>query len=197
VISAAILNGGRAARFGGRDKGALVAGGRTIRDRQLAVLGALSEDILLVGGDGAGPFPVPIRLVADRHPGRGPLAGLEAALTEARGEVVIIVACDMPGVSARFLSDLLSRIDLVDAVVPRTESGYHPLCAVYRRTCLPVVSRRLAEGRLAMNGIFDEVRVSEVSGAGLWASGDPRRLLANVNTPADYDEITGLLNHEP
>jgi molybdopterin-guanine dinucleotide biosynthesis protein A len=197
VVSAAILNGGRAARFGGRDKGALVAGGRMIREHQLAVLASLSEDIMLVGGDGAGPFPVPLRVVADRQWGRGPLAGLEAALIEARGDVVVVVACDMPGITVRFLSDLLSRIEQVDAVVPRTESGYHPLCAVYRRTCLPVVSRRLSEGRLTMKGIFDDVRVSEVSGAELSASGDPTRLLANVNTPADYDEITGLLNHEP
>ena len=36
--SAAILNGGRATRFGGCDKGALLVGGRSIRDRQLQEL---------------------------------------------------------------------------------------------------------------------------------------------------------------
>lgn len=195
MVSAAILNGGRAARFGGRDKGGLVAGGRTIRDHQIAVLATLSDDILIVGGDDV-PASVPVRLVADRHPGRGPLAGLEAALTEAQHDVVVVVACDMPGITAPFLAQLLARVESADAVVPRTESGYHPLCAVYRRTCLPVVSQRLAAGQLAMKGIFDAVRVREVSGAELAASGDPARLLANVNTPADYDEITGLLNHE-
>lgn len=197
MVSAAILNGGRAERFGGRDKGGLVAGSRTIRDHQLAVLATLSDDLLIVGGEGCAPTGARVRMVADRHPGLGPLAGLESALIEARHDVVVVVACDMPGITAPFLAQLLARVEAVDAVVPRTGSGYHPLCAVYRRTCLPVVSQRLAAGRLAMKGIFDAVRVREVSGPELAASGDPARLLANVNTPADYDEITGLLNHEP
>ena len=193
MVSAAILNGGRATRFGGRDKGGLVAGGRTIRDRQLTVLATLSDDLLIVGGDGRMPGGVPVRLIADRHPGLGPLAGLEAALTEARHDVVVVVACDMPGITASFLAQLLARVESVDAVVPRTESGYHPLCAVYRRTCLPVVSQRLADGRLAMKGIFDAVRVREVSGPELAASGDPARLLANVNTP---DDLEALRRHD-
>jgi molybdenum cofactor guanylyltransferase len=197
VISAAILNGGQAARFGGRDKGALLAGSRSIRDHQLAVLATVAEDILIVGGENAGPFHVPVRLVPDRQPGRGPLAGIETALSEARHEIVVVLACDMPGITARLLSELLARIDAADAVVPRTESGYHPLCAVYRRACLPVVTRNLAEGRLAVKGIFDEVRVCELRGPALAAAGDPGRLLANVNTPTDYDELTGRLNHVP
>lgn len=197
MVSAAILNGGRAERFGGRDKGGLVAGGCTIRDRQLAVLATLSDDVLIVGSADCAPMGARVRVIADRHPGLGPLAGLESALIEARHDVVVVVACDMPGISAPFLAQLLARVEAVDVVVPRTGSGYHPLCAVYRRTCLPVVSQRLAAGRLAMKGIFDAVRVREVSGPELEANGDPARLLANVNSPADYDEITGLLNHEP
>ena len=51
MYSAAILAGGRATRFGGRDKGALLVEGRTIRDRQLAALLAITDDLLLVGAD--------------------------------------------------------------------------------------------------------------------------------------------------
>ncbi len=49
--SAAILAGGRASRFGGRDKGALVVDGRTIRERQLAILSEVAEEILIIGAD--------------------------------------------------------------------------------------------------------------------------------------------------
>ena len=50
--SAAILTGGRASRFGGRDKSALVVEGRTILDRQLAMLRGVPHlgEILVVGG---------------------------------------------------------------------------------------------------------------------------------------------------
>ncbi len=171
-------------------------GGGSVRDRQLAMLATLTDDILLVGGEVAGPFAVPVRLIPDRYPGLGPLAGLEAALSAMRDDVVALLACDMPCVTARFLSQLLALSAEADVVVPRTKSGYHPLCAVYRRTCLPAVQRRLAEGRLPMRGLFDEVRVREVTGVELAATGAPERLLANVNTPAAYDELEALLTHE-
>lgn len=196
MATAAILNGGRASRFGGRDKGALVVGGRTIRDRQIEALAPLAREILLVGGDDAGPFAAPIRFVADRHPGLGPLAGLEAALSAAQEDPVLVVACDMPCLTASFLAQLLALAGEADAVVPRTGSSYHPLCAVYRRTCLAAIARRLARGHLSVRGLFDEVRVREVAGVELAADGDLKRLLANVNTPADHDELEALLAHE-
>jgi hypothetical protein len=38
--------------------------------------------------------------------------------------------------------------------------------------------------------------VREVTGDELAAAGDPHRLLANVNTPAEHDELEALLIHE-
>ena len=83
--SAAILAGGHATRFGGRDKGALIVGGRPILDRQMAELATLCDDIMLVVGEQApaGP-PAGLRLVRDRVRDCGPLGGLDAALAAAR-----------------------------------------------------------------------------------------------------------------
>lgn len=196
MVSAAILTGGRATRFGGRDKGALAVGGRTIQARQLSVLEAIADDILLVGGPDRRPASGRVRHVADARPNGGPLAGIESALTAARHDLVAIVACDMPGLTAPLVAHLVAQASEADVVVPRTESGYHPLCAIYRRTCLPAVSRRLAAGQLAVKGLFEDVRVREVPGSELVAFGDPARLLANVNTPADHGELDALLTHE-
>ena len=104
--SAAILAGGRATRFGGRDKSALVVDGRSIVERQVAELSAVVDDIMIVGAraDGARAFQASdrVRLIADIVPGCGPLSGLHAALTEMRGDRVLAVACDMPYVDAAF-----------------------------------------------------------------------------------------------
>lgn len=204
MLSAAILNGGRATRYGGRDKGALVIGDRTIRDRQIAVLSRIADDVLLVGGDppATGEAPAHVRWAPDAHPGLGPLAGIEAALRAARHELVVIVACDMPGLTTVFLTQLIAlATDAdVDIVVPKTERGYHPLAAVYRvATCLPVVTTQLAEGQLAVRALFTlfpGLRVREVTGEELAAMGDPRRVLANINTPADHDALTTQLTHD-
>ena len=43
ALSAAILAGGQARRYGGRDKSMLVVDGRSIRDRQIAELATIAR----------------------------------------------------------------------------------------------------------------------------------------------------------
>ena len=182
--SVAILAGGEARRFGGRDKGALVVDGRTIVERQIAELSTVTPDVRV------------IRREDDLVPGCGPLGGLHAALNAARGDQLFLVACDMPFVTAALAAYLLMLAGDADAVVPRTDRGYHPLCAVYgRRACLPAVERRLAERRLKMLDLLHDLRVREVTADDLGRFGRCDRLLANVNTPAEYVELEALRDH--
>lgn len=187
--SAAILVGGRARRFSGRDKSALIVDGRPILERQIAELAQITSDILMVGGDPSARASGRARYVADRVPGCGPLGGLHAALTDALGDAIIVLACDMPYVSAPLLRHLLALTSNADAVVPRTERGYHPLCAAYTRTCIEPIARRLVDGHLKMTDLFDDVRIRIVTAEEIDAFGDRRRLLANVNTPDEYSSI--------
>jgi molybdopterin-guanine dinucleotide biosynthesis protein A len=193
--TAAVLTGGSARRFDGRDKSALVVGGRSILERQLDVLSQLSDDILIVAHPATrDPIAGPIkrhgaRVVHDRLPGYGPLAGLDAALATARHDVIILIACDMPFVTAALLDYLAAASTGADAAVPLTEQGYHPLCAAYARTCHNTVERRLAERRLAMRGLLEDLRVRSVTERELATFGDPSRLLSNVNTAAEYTKL--------
>jgi molybdopterin-guanine dinucleotide biosynthesis protein A len=217
-VSAAILAGGHATRFGGRDKGALVVDGRTIRDRQLEMLASLTNDVMVVGtpagGAQAGCSPSReqdqptaammlgeppmarrreetnhVRVLPDIVPGCGPLGGLHAALTAARGDALLLVACDMPFVTAAFAGHLLSLAEEAAIVVPKTERGYHPLCAVYTRACLETVATRLADRRLRLRELVEDMPTRVVTGEEIERFGDRHRLLANVNTPAEYAGI--------
>jgi molybdopterin-guanine dinucleotide biosynthesis protein A len=182
MVSAAILAGGHATRFSGCDKSALVVEGRTILDRQIAVLAPLTDEVIVVR--------------EDIVPGCGPLGGLHTALTRAQHERLFLVACDMPFITGPFVSYLFSLAGDWDIVVPHTERGYHPLSAVYRRTCLPAVARRLAKRQLKMTALFADVRVREVGDEELNRFGDRDRLLANVNTPAELAGLEALQSHK-
>jgi molybdopterin-guanine dinucleotide biosynthesis protein A len=225
MVSAAILVGGRARRFGGRDKSALLVDGRTIRDRQIAALAPLTDDLLIVGSHDsvvgshdsvvgsrfsgialqnpaeAGSHIVAgshtVRFVADHVPDCGPLGGLDAALSVARGEMLILLACDMPFVTTQLLAHLTARLNGADAVVPRTERGYHPLCAMYTQACRDAVARRLARRELALIRLLDDLRVQVIDPEELDRFGPSGRLLANVNTPGEFDDLGALLGHEP
>jgi molybdenum cofactor guanylyltransferase len=223
-VSAAILAGGRATRFGGCDKSTLVVDGRSILDHQLAELSSFTDDVMIVGDsqDGARAFSASarepheraavdaskrlrreggqasgVRTIRDSVPGCGPLGGLHAALTAAREDAVFVVACDMPYVTAAFAEYLLSLAGGVDVVVPWTERGYHPLCAVYARACLEPAAARLAERRLALRELVAAMRTRVVTEEEMSRFGAPSRLLANVNTPAEYARLEALQGHKP
>ena len=191
--SAAILAGGQATRFGGRDKSALTVEGRTILDRQVAELLPLTSDLLIIGER---TYHSAARTVADVVPGCGPLGGLHAALTHARGDAVFLIACDMPYVTAAFIAHLLQLASEADIVVPQTERGYHPLCAVYTRACLEPVARRLADRQLRIRELVADLRTRVVTAEEIDRFGHRHRMLANVNTPAEHAGLEALRSHE-
>jgi molybdenum cofactor guanylyltransferase len=204
MYSAAILAGGRATRFGGRDKSALVVDGRTIRDRQIEMLASIAGEILIAGGNVAenraarheGARRITPRLIPDIVTDSGPMGGVHAALTAAAGDALLVLACDMPFVTAAFAAHLLGFAAGAELVIPRTEHGYHPLCAVYTRACLDPLTRHLAARDLKMISLLEDVRVRVVESDEIDRFGDRNRLLANVNTPADFDGLWALHGHE-
>src|SRR5439155_26165156 len=97
-----------------------------------------------------------------------------------RGELNLIVACDMPSLEANWLCRLLQQAGQTDALclASRDASGMiHPLCAVYRSGCLPVVRRALDAGRLKLMDVIGELGAStfEISSR-VW----------NINTPQEW-----------
>jgi molybdopterin-guanine dinucleotide biosynthesis protein A len=198
IYSAAILAGGQARRLGGIDKSALAVGTRSILDRQLSLLRGLTPHILIVIGQGSPAPPVDVPVVVDRVPRAGPLGGIYTALMEAPTDRVLVVACDMPFLTAPFLEQLAARGADVDVAVPRSAAGRHPLCASYARAVAGHLKMRIDSGNLRVRDALDGLVVREL-GPDELASHDPDGLLLlNVNTPDDYAKArTAALSHRP
>jgi molybdopterin-guanine dinucleotide biosynthesis protein A len=173
-----VLVGGHSSRMG-RDKAFLRWHSRFmvehVADQVASCVGklALVGDPDRYGALGIDCFP-------DLHPGVGPLAGIEAALETKRGELNLIVACDMPDLETASLLKLLERAEMNDAqcLAARDENGLiHPLCAVYRSSCLPVIRGALEAGRLKLLDVLEEL------GAVTMEIG---QRISNVNTPEEW-----------
>lgn len=190
----AILAGGRASRFGGAAKGLERVGDVRIIDRIAGALGEMADATLLVTSvpDSAQWLPG-ARVVPDLHPGVGSLGGLHAALAHADGADVLVVAWDMPFVSAPLLAALRTRGEAgdVDAVLPRSESGAggEPLCAWYAGRCLAVAEALVRAGERRAGALAASVRTARLDPAPF---GDPARLFANVNTPDELARAGAL-----
>ena len=204
-MSAAILAGGLARRFGGADKAALVVGRARIIDRQLEALSAVADDIRIVANDRARYAGLHIPVIADAIPGAGALGGVYSALLDARHDRVLVLACDLPFITAALLQRLVAEsggldgVDArIDAVVPRSGRGLEPLCALYHRRCADAARARIERGELKVAGLLAGLRVREL-GPELLAPYDEGSLFENVNTPHDYARARGWveLNEKP
>lgn len=139
------------------------------------------------------------RLVFDATPHAGVLPALASGLDAARGELCLVVACDMPFVSARLfrrLLELQAESD-ADVVIPRTADSFEPMHAVYRRaTVLAAIQAALERGEQRMISYFRSVRVREVE-AGEYTAADPTGLaFFNVNTPEDLAHARRLAEEQ-
>jgi hypothetical protein len=67
---------------------------------------------------------------------------------------------------------------------------------VYTRRRHAAAIRRLAERRLAVLGLLDEVRVCVVEKGEMERVGGTERRLANVDTPGELRYLEALLDHE-
>lgn len=179
-VSAALLVGGASRRMG-TDKAQLEIDGEPAAVLLARRLGTLFEDVLLVGGDP--PAEAAGRRVADPEGPRSALRGLVAALEAAASERVVVLATDLPGVTPDLLLALVAAPE-ADAVVPRTDAGAEPLCALYRREpVLEEARRRLAGEDLALHALLGALEVSWLEGADLAALDPEGVVLANLNTP--------------
>ncbi|HEY0996201.1 MAG TPA: molybdenum cofactor guanylyltransferase [Gemmatimonadaceae bacterium] len=190
----AILAGGESSRFGGKPKGLELVEGARMIDRVAAALREVTGELLLVANDpGAGEWLPGARVVPDRVPKAGPLAGIQAALHAANDRGVLVVAWDMPFVSAALLRAIAERGEAAHAiVVPEARTGRaEPACAYYPGDCLHALDRFLAEGRRRPAHFIEEYGcVARLGPPDLVAFGDPARLLSSVNTPDEHARLT-------
>lgn len=141
-----ILAGGQSARMGS-DKALLRIDGQPLLQRLSELLFELTDEVVVSANESSGYSFLGLPVVMDTFAGQGPLAGLHAAMHYSPRELFLVLACDMPAIRSVTLKKLIHQGECWDAVVPVTsDARVHPLCALYRRTCLPLIEHRLAAG---------------------------------------------------
>jgi molybdopterin-guanine dinucleotide biosynthesis protein A len=167
----------------GRDKAFVNVAGRPLAVIAAdALTGAGAVEVLAVGGDGAALRALGLEPVPDLHPGAGPLGGVITALERAVGEWVVVLACDLPHVTAAAVAAVAAaRGDDIDAVVPTDDDHTHVLLAAYRRSCLVPFTAALAEGERSLRRALAPLAVRTLT------LDDPRWAW-NANRPEDLDQ---------
>jgi molybdopterin-guanine dinucleotide biosynthesis protein A len=105
----------------------------------------------------------------------------------------LILAVDVPFVSAAFLEFLIARSmeSRASVTVVRTRDGFQPLCAIYRRAFGDSAEAALREGHCKIDASFDETQIEVIGDGELLTAGFPARLFHNLNTPEDLERAGG------
>ena len=189
--AAAIIGGGAATRFGGRDKSRLVIGGITIINRQAAALQPLVDEIFIVASQQERFADTAWRVVPDAFAGAGVTGAIATALGATGADRVLTVACDLPFLPGALLGRLLELAGTAgaDGAWVRTASGPEPLIACYRRSAAPAIEDAIARGALRAGALGERLTIREIGTDELRTFGEPSRILANINSPDDLSTI--------
>jgi len=192
MLTVAVQAGGRSSRMGS-DKALLRLDGIPLIERLLQRVSGLGEEILITTNRPQDYQYLGLRLASDPEPGGGALHGLHTALEAARGQTVLVLACDMPFVSRPLLEHMLQLAEAADLVVPRRGGEYEPLHAVYSKGCLPALEAALLQGERRMISFFPSLNLHTVEQEEIDRL-DPEGLsFFNVNTPEDLRKAERIL----
>lgn len=174
----------------GREKALLRIGDRTLLELAAEPLRACCREVLISARDAEKFRAFGHRVILDLYDVPGPLTGIHSAVHHAAFEKVAVLGCDMPFVRVELLRLLYDLSGEVDVVMPRTESGPEPLCAIYSRACLVPIARSIESGRFRVVDFLDDVRCRFVSEGELRAADAELRSFVNVNTVEEYVRIS-------
>lgn len=188
-VAAFVLAGGASRRMG-RDKALLELGGVLMIVRTLRLLEPLVSAVAAVAPTER-YTSLGLRVVEDRWPGAGPLGGIVTALSTSSADWNLILACDLPFLTAEWIDWLISRTVhcSAQAIVPKSKQGLEPLAAIYHRDCGPVFAAAFERGVRSVREALRHVTIDHIA-RNQWPALDSSGvLLRNINTLDDFAKL--------
>jgi len=196
MLTVVIQAGGASSRMG-EDKALKPFLGRPLIQRVIERLTPIADEMIVTTNRPADYEFLNMRLVADLKPGRGALGGLYTAIASAASPFVAVVACDMPFASPMLIEGArrLMVEEEADVVIAKTEAGYEPFHALYRReTCLPAIESTMDADQWKVIAWFPQVKVRILSPDEVKAFDPSGLCFWNLNTLEDFAEAEKMLN---
>ena len=189
-----IQAGGQSSRMG-EDKALKTFLGRPLIQRVVERLSPIADELIVTTNQPESYTFLGLPLFSDLKPGRGALGGLYTAIASASQPVVAVVACDMPFASPTFF-EAATRLLLkeeADVVIAKTDEGYEPLHALYRRAaCLPAIEAAIDADQWKVIAWFPQVKVRVLTPEEIQRYDPSGLAFWNVNTPEEFAEAETL-----
>ncbi|MGN7415054.1 molybdenum cofactor guanylyltransferase [Paenibacillus sp. SAF-068] len=189
-----ILAGGLSSRMG-TNKAMLELNGSVVLEHVTEAMRPAVSRIIVAGGPNVTTYgDMGYDCVQDYYPGKGPLAGLHAALEASDTDWNLVCACDMPLLQTSFLGSIKKLAEMNDsysAIVPVVDGRIHPLAGAYHKRVLPDLEQRLNQDHLRVTRWLEEIGCRYIEAEELERAGihHVAMQLSNMNTPEEYERI--------
>jgi molybdenum cofactor guanylyltransferase len=191
-FSAVILAGGKSSRMG-RDKAFLQVDGQPLLARQIQLARDVGAgEVFISGRAGSDYSAFGVAALRDNFQDAGPLAGIEAGLRQSSSPLLLVLAVDLPAMSANLLRRLAPRCTEIAGAIPRVNDSIEPLAAFYPSGAAGIIATSLsAETGTRSVKHFAERCVAGGLAAFVALPDWDARFFANWNSPADVANFSG------
>ena len=176
-LTGVVLAGGSSRRLGRPKEAVTLPDGRTLLTVAIELMSAVTRDVIVAGTPSV---PVDIPVVADAAPGEGPLAALETVMQTQRAHRYLVLACDMPFMTAHALRSLAAS-DATLTAYRSPDGRLQPLPLLIDGVMSDRIAALVVSGARSLHRLFSEPEASIRD-----AEAD---VFANINTPDDLSQL--------
>ena len=173
IKSCIILCGGKSSRMG-QDKGSMIIQDKPMIKHILSTLNHHINEVVIVLNDQEriakyGKFINPedyeynLTICEDEIKNKGPLPGIMTGLSHITSDYALILPCDSPYVSAKYINTIFEEIEKdYQAIVPyhdeenklKTSERLH---SIYNKNIIPEIEELLSEDVLHIKGLIEKI----------------------------------------
>ena len=173
IKSCIVLCGGKSSRMG-RDKGSMIIQDKPMIKHILTTLNNHINEVIIVLNDKEridkysefikpSEYNYTITFVKDKIKNKGPLPGIYTGLEHISSDYALILPCDSPYVSEKYIQTIFSEInDNYQAIVPYHDADNklktsEPLHSIYSKKIIPTIEDLLENDVLHIKGLIEKI----------------------------------------
>lgn len=193
----AINCGGKSSRMG-TNKAFELIGEQTLIERIIERTKDIGQDeTILITNTPDDYAHLNLPMYSDIVPDSGSLGGIYTAIHYSKTSHTIVIACDMPFVSADVLKFMMTQADNADVVVPTVEDYPQGLHAIYSKNCLEPIRAKIEARRLKVIGFYEQVNVTYLDEQAIKQYNPDELAFMNVNTPEELEKARRITKTPP
>lgn len=190
TLTAVVLAGGKSKRFGS-PKSIVRFDGKNLIAIAIDLARQICNRTIIIKDDEKIPLLNGIKSFKDIHPGKGPIGGVQSALTFSETENIAILPVDMPLLCVEIYNHLASIKKINTPVVAISTHGMEPLVSIWSKSNLTRINQSIEKNILSLWKCLEDLNAIKLNFGKLYPE-IPDSCFFNINTREDLDLLKKL-----